>query len=127
MNGFLQDAANIFDVATNVAQAGYSPGDTAVLIGADGSIRVVCGSEWPIDALRRLHGTSVAYRVSTAGGVISVTGESVTQRCRLESKSPSHAAQRLLRPGYCLPLCRTANLSPGFNSDEQLVPGVMLT
>jgi hypothetical protein len=96
VNRLLQDAANIFEAAAFGAQSGQPPSDTAILVGADGSIRIVCGSDWPTDGLRRLHGTSAAFRVTAVDGAVRVTGEDGHGRCFLEAHSPARVIGQLL-------------------------------
>jgi hypothetical protein len=100
MKRFLQDAANIFDAAINVAATGNPPVDTAILIGDDGSIRVICGSEWPLESLCRAYGTPTGYRVGAVNDRVTLDGRTRGQRCHVESDSPDRIARALLGTNY---------------------------
>jgi hypothetical protein len=100
MKRFLQDAANIFDAAMNVAGTGHPTIDTALLIGDDGSIRVICGSEWPLESLCRAYGTPTGYRVGTVNDKVTLDGRTRGHRCHIESDSPNRIARTLLGTNY---------------------------
>ncbi len=93
MTGFLENAERIFETA---AQGEPASGDLAILIGQDGNIRMLMGSDWPLDSLRAQHSAIAAYRVSRNGSQVRVDGNSRTGSCVLQSEPVSSVARRLL-------------------------------
>jgi hypothetical protein len=92
---FLENAERIFDTAAS----GYGQaesGDLAILIGQDGAIRLLIGSDWPLASLQAHHGAQAAYRVSRSGSQVRVEGKSRTGSCVLQSEPVSSVARRLL-------------------------------
>jgi hypothetical protein len=92
-----EQARNILDAAESASMHGQICSDMTILIGPEGSIRMVADSDWPLDSLARLHGAESAYRVSERTGSIRVEGHDGTGRCLLESVTPSRTARLLLR------------------------------
>ncbi len=70
--------------------------DMAILIGQDGGIRMVVGSDWPLDSLALHHGAKMAYRVSERRGSVRVEGREGSRTCLLESAKPAEVARILL-------------------------------
>ena len=103
MTGFLDNAQRILETAVS---AGDNAGteSLAILIGADGGIHMVMGSDWPLHTLQAHHGASAAYRISRSGAQVRVEGKSRTGSCLLQSEPPASVARRLLadRPRYLL-------------------------
>jgi len=93
---FLQNAENILAVASRAADRDGQALPVAILIGWAGDVRVVAGSDWPLESLQAEHGARMAYHVSETKGQIRVEGRSGSCRCVLES--PAHGtAPNLLR------------------------------
>jgi hypothetical protein len=101
---FLANAERILATAASANGAELESGDLAILIGQDGAIHMLMGSDWPVDSLQAHHGASAAYRVSRSGARVRVEGKSRTGSCLLQSELPSAVAKRLLadRPLYLL-------------------------
>ena len=95
MTGFLDNAQRILETAVS---AGDNAGteSLAILIGADGGIHMVMGSDWPLDSLRAHHGAPSGYRVSRRGGRVEVEGKSREQTCLLTSAPALSAARQIL-------------------------------
>src|SRR5437899_1884289 len=93
VTGFLENAERIFETA---ALGEPESGDLAILIGQDGAIRMLMGSDWPLDSLQAHHGAMAAYRVSRSGSQVRVEGKSRTGSCVLQSEPVSSIARRLL-------------------------------
>jgi len=91
VTGFLENAERIFETA-----ASAQGGDLAIVIGQDGNIRMLMGSDWPLDSLQSHHGAQAAYRVSRSGSQVRVEGKSRTGSCVLQSEPVSSVARRLL-------------------------------
>jgi hypothetical protein len=70
----------------------------SVMIGQDGAIHMVAGSDWPLEGLSRHYGAAAAYRVTADSGRIRVMGRAGEQTCILESPVPSQMAKLLLAP-----------------------------
>lgn len=98
---FLHDAEQILETAE--AASALEPANFIILIGPEGDIHMLSGSDWPLDSLQVHYGARTLYRVSRAGGRVSVEGRSGSQHCRLESESPRAVARRLLG-GPTIPL-----------------------
>ena len=95
VTGFLENAERIFETAAS-AQSDPKSSDLAIVIGQDGAIRMLMGSDWPLDSLRAHHGAMAAYRVSRSGSQVRVEGKSGTASCVLQSEPVSSVARRLL-------------------------------
>lgn len=114
MDEFLANAGQLLESAraaggaegTGGAQGGMP---LAILIGQDGSIRAVSGSDWPLESLAREHGARMAYRISRSGRTVRVEGRHGMRRCLLEAEAPAHGAQQRAggrNPAYCTSLLR---------------------
>jgi hypothetical protein len=101
---FLTNAERILETAASADGAELESGALAILIGQDGGIHMLMGTDWPLDSLQAHHGASAAYRVSRTGGQTRVEGKSRTGSCLLQSEPASSVAKRLLadRPRYLL-------------------------
>lgn len=71
--------------------------ETAILIGEQGTIRIVSVPGWSLSALRAHHGARTAYRLSLHNGTVRVEGQEPGRACVLESEPPARAARLLLR------------------------------
>ena len=103
MSRFFDDAQGIFEAAESAYRSGQSVSDTIVLIGPDGAIEMLAGSDWPLDRLAAERGAERAYRVGEAGGKVRVEARWGSRMCRLESESPSRVARDLLGFGAFSP------------------------
>jgi hypothetical protein len=101
---FLQNAERIFETATSAEGVELESGNLSILIGQDGAIRMLMGSDWPLHSLEAHYGAQAAYRISRSASQIRVEGKSRTASCLLESEPVSSIARRLLadRPRYLL-------------------------
>jgi hypothetical protein len=93
---FLDNATKIFEAAESALQSGNEPSDVTILIGPEGGIRMVAGSDWPLDSLQLHHGAQMAYRVSGQEKTVRVQGRAGWQTCVLETEKPEVVARRLL-------------------------------
>jgi hypothetical protein len=92
---FLDDAAQIFDVAQSAVDSGSSAPLT-ILIGAGGAIQMIADSDWPLPSLALHHGAQSAYRITRNGGNVTVDGRSGGLTCRIGGETPATVARRLL-------------------------------
>ncbi len=93
---FLDNAAQILEAAEGAVQSGHTPTDMTILITAEGQIRMVADSDWPLDSLQLHHGAKMAYRVSQSASVVRVEGRADSRTCLFETVKPERAARLLL-------------------------------
>jgi hypothetical protein len=93
---FLDNAAQILDAAESALQSGNTPSDMTILITAEGGIRMLADSDWPLDSLQSHHGAKMAYRVSQSASVVRVEGRADSRTCLFETVKPEQAARLLL-------------------------------
>jgi predicted ATPase len=99
---FLDNAAQILDAAESAVQSGHAPTDMTILITAEGAIRMVADSDWPLESLQSHHGAKMAYRVSQNASLVRVEGRADSRTCLLETVKPERVARFLLNtsPSY---------------------------
>ena len=90
MNRFAEHAQQILDAAESAG----SCTDLTILLGCDG-IRMIAGSDWPLDSLLWHHGANSAYRVTERRGRIRVEGREGSRKCLLESGAVATARMLL--------------------------------
>ena len=114
MSRFLDNAAQILDAAENALQSGHTPTDMTILITAEGAIRMVADSDWPLDSLQSHHGAKMAYRVSQNASVVRVEGREDSRTCLFETLKPARTARLLLHGSKpCAQIhLESASLSP---------------
>jgi len=93
---FVQNALDILESAKASQRIGHTPSEVTILIGAEGGIRIVSDSDWPLDSLAAHHGASMAYRVTPETAGVRVEGRAAGQSCVLESQKPADQFKRLL-------------------------------
>ena len=103
MNAFLRNAEELFRTARQVSGEDCQ---FSVLIGSDGGIHMVFGSDWGLEPLRQHHGARAAYRVTRSSGSVALEGRSAGASCRLEAARPSRA---LLGPLAHVPCYQTVS------------------
>lgn len=96
MSRFTENAANIFEAAQSAARSGHALSQMTVLIGAQGGIRMIADSDWPLDSLCMHHGAEMAFRVSENGARVSVEGRTRSEQFRLEGEKPARVARHIL-------------------------------
>jgi len=104
LTDFLQNAERIFETATSADGMELESGNLAILIGQDGGIRMLMGTDWPLHSLESHYGAEAAYRISRSASQVRVEGKSRSASCLLQSEPVSSIAKRLLadRPRYLL-------------------------
>ena len=112
MSRFFDDAQAIFEAAESAYRSGQRVSDTTVLIGPDGAIQMLAGSDWPLDRLAAERGAACAYRVGEAAGRVLLEARTGSRTCRLESESPRQIARQLLGFSPALPRVETLRLPP---------------
>ena len=96
MSRFLNNALQILDAAESAIQSGHTPTDLTILITAEGGIRMVADSDWPLESLQIQHGAKMAYRVSQSASLVRVEGRADSRTCLFETAKPERAARLLL-------------------------------
>jgi len=98
----MDNAVRIFDAAENALEAGHTPSEMTILISAEGAIRMVADSDWPLDSLQSHHGAKMAYRVSQNASLVRVEGRADSRTCLFETAKPERVARLLLNstPSY---------------------------
>lgn len=109
---FFDDANAIFEAAESAYRSGQCLSDTTVLIGPDGAIQMLAGSDWPLDRLAAERGAARAYRVGETAGRVLLEARSGSRTCRLESDSPRRIARELLGLSPAPPRAETLQLPP---------------
>jgi hypothetical protein len=104
VTNLLRDAERILETAAFTEGVELESGNLAILIGQDGAIRMLMGTDWPLESLQAQHSSRAAYRVRRLGSHVRVEGRSRTGSCVLESEAPGAIAKRILadRPRYLL-------------------------
>lgn len=103
VNAYLRNAEELLATAR---QGAGEDCQFSVLIGSDGGIHMVFGSDWGLEPLRQHHGARAAYRVTRSAGCVALEGRSVGASCRLEASRPARA---LLDSLACIPCYQTVS------------------
>jgi hypothetical protein len=96
VNGFVENAARIFEAAESTARTGHAVTDMAILIGPDGGIRMIANPDSPLESLRLEHGARMAYLVTQHPASVKVEGRAASTTCRFESENPVSFARGFL-------------------------------
>ena len=102
MSRFVENAASLLDAAERAMESGHNPSDLTVLISADGAIRMIAESDWPLDSLQAHNGARMVYRVRNENSKLRVEGRAGSRTCLFETAKPGRAAHLLLncRPAW---------------------------
>jgi len=93
---FATRASQILEAAESAASQGQPCSDLTIVLGHDGSLRMMAENDWPLDSLVGHLGANSAYRVSQIRGNIQVEGRDGTRHCRLQAVSAAETARRML-------------------------------
>ena len=93
---FVENAVRILEAAESAVESGHTPSDVTILIGPEGSLRMVADSDWPLDSLQSFHSSNMAYRVSQRASMVRVEGRAGSRTCLFETPKPERAARLLL-------------------------------
>jgi hypothetical protein len=104
VGAFWTDAENIFETARQAAQCGAPDCDLAILIGAQGGVRMLEAAGWASASLLAEHGAKTIYRITRQCGSVRLEGRSGAETCLFGSESPAETARRLLA-GAIPPAC----------------------
>jgi hypothetical protein len=90
---FLRNAHAIFATAREAAGNGQAEDSgVAILIEADGSLRMCPSAGWDLECLRRHHGAAMVYGVTRSGSQVRVEARSRAERCTLETGGAAQLA-----------------------------------
>jgi len=87
VSSFLREVEEIFATAR---EGGPEDCDLAILVGRDGGIHMVAGSDWGLEPLRVRHGATAAYRIARNGGRVRLEARSGDQSCVLRADRLEH-------------------------------------
>jgi hypothetical protein len=93
---FTDNAASIFEAAESAMKTGHNLSDMTIVIGQEGSIRLIAETDWPLDSLLAHHGAQMVYRVRQQDETLRLEGRAGTRTCLFESEKLNGAARRLL-------------------------------
>ena len=93
MDGFWDQAQQIFSTAR---QGNCEDGQFAILVSAEGAIRMLTGEGWSLESLREHYGARAAYRVTRFGGRVRLEARCGSESCLLEAVRPAKAVSPLL-------------------------------
>jgi hypothetical protein len=93
---FLDNVKEILQTAEAARQPGQPASEFTILYRADDGILLIADCDWPLDRLAADRGARELYRVSQNGDRLRVDALAGHLSCRLESRSPSSVARRLL-------------------------------
>ena len=96
VNQLLENANRILDAAESMRVAGHTGADWSILVGSQGAIHMVSGSDWPLEALRFQHGATQAYRVIHKDDEIQVECKDGQRDIRIRSQAENHLLKLLL-------------------------------
>jgi hypothetical protein len=82
VSAFLEHAEQIMETAQ---QGTGEDCRLSILVGREGGIRMVSGSDWELEPLRVHHGAQAAYRVTRRAGCVQLEGRSDDGICLLRS------------------------------------------
>jgi hypothetical protein len=86
MDGFLENAQRIFEVARSGADGGNQ--DFALLIRPDGGLHFVMESPFSIEAAAIHAGARSAWRITRSRDAVRVEGQSAGRNCVLRERNP---------------------------------------
>ena len=70
------------------SQGGGEECELAITIGSEGEIRIICDSDWNLEALRAHHGAREAFRVTRNSRRVRLEARSGGRYCVLEDEKP---------------------------------------
>ena len=66
--------------------------DLTIVVGAEGGIRMIADSDWPLDRLQSWHGAEMVYRVRRQGSAVRLEGRAGPRTCLFEGRTLNGAA-----------------------------------
>ena len=77
-------------------RTGHELSNMTIVIGQEGSIRLIAESDWPLDTLQAHHGAQMVYRVRQQDETLRLEGRAGSRTCLFKSEKLNGAARRLL-------------------------------
>lgn len=93
---FFENGRRIFQTAHSALLNGEDISEVSILIGDDGSLRLVMQTGWSLDSLQAEHGAPMAYRVRRQDHKVRMEGRAGVRTCLFEAAKPDGAARLLL-------------------------------
>lgn len=93
VNRFWQDAANVFETASAIADG--SSANLAILVDEHNGLRIVDSAGWTVDALRREYRATTAYTVTRSGSGVVVEAQNGIESCTFKKATPNHLLTNL--------------------------------
>jgi hypothetical protein len=92
----MENATSIFETAETAMAAGHVPTDMTIVIGQEGGIRLIAGSDWPLDNLQAHLGAEMVYRIRQQDSSLRLEGRAGPRTCLFETAKLNEAARKLL-------------------------------
>lgn len=93
MGAFNDNALRILDVAESAMESNLNPSVLTIVMGAEGGIRIIGESDWPLESLRLHYGAEMVYRVRQQGDAIRLEGRAGSRTCLFETAKLDGAAR----------------------------------
>jgi len=90
---FNDNALRIIEIAESAMEGNLAPTEWTIVIGAEGGIRILGESDWPLDSLQSHHGAEMVYRVRQQGNAIRLEGRAGSRTCLFETAKLNGAAR----------------------------------
>jgi hypothetical protein len=103
---FAERAAGILETAEMGIRQGNTLTEMTFLVNEDGSLQMICESDWPLESLVSFRGARSGYRIAQSNGVIRVVGREAHRTLTLETRNPASTARFLLglrQPAFAPP------------------------
>jgi hypothetical protein len=68
------------------------PMDLTIVVGANGGLRMIANSDWPLESVQSWHGAEMVYRVRRHGNAVRLEGRAGSRTCLFESRTLNGAA-----------------------------------
>ena len=98
MGAFWADAQNLFETASQAGRSNADDCDWAILVGAQGEIRMLDASGWALPGLIAEYGARTAYRLTRQNGRVRLEGRHGSDACLLWSENPAAALNPPFQP-----------------------------
>ncbi len=92
MTRFNDNALRIIEIVESAMEGNLAPKELTIVIGAEGGIRILGESDWPLESLQSHHGAEMVYRVRQQGNAIRLEGRAGSRTCLFETAKLNGAA-----------------------------------
>jgi|GEM_PF-1612653 len=119
---FLDDARAIFEAAEAFSRSGQCVSDWTMLVGGDGSIRMLAACDWPLERLLAHHGGRAVFRVGEQNGRVRLEAREPRTVCCMESDVDDQPAAKRLAPSTVRALLSGAEIWSGSGLPQRSAP-----